>query len=340
MRVSELIARIERIADPARAASWDRSGVQIAGTLAVCDKLALALDPTPGMVREALAWGAQVIVTHHPLTLSPRLPDRVDDYHRLLALVLGSGAWLYAAHTSLDTATDGPPGWLAEALGLTHRRILEPAGSVPHFQARWDVVAGKTVCQALTALPGVRARACGRQVETVFAARDRERVEAVLLSACPDAALVSCIALAAPVTPYGYGLIGKLPAPTTLPALENRLATLLPRRFFLVAGEAPASIATLAYCPGSGAEMAPRAFAAGADVYLTGDLKYHQAQVVPSGKCILDVGHFSLEEVMMRHFAADLEAGFGATGPAVRFFPGNDPFSAHVPDAATSSRTE
>ncbi|MFU2210038.1 Nif3-like dinuclear metal center hexameric protein [Solidesulfovibrio sp. C21] len=340
MRVNDLIGVIERTAVPARAASWDRSGVQIAGSLADCDKLAVALDPTPSMVGEALAWGAQVILTHHPLTLSPRLPDRVDDYHRLLALVLGAKAWLYAAHTSLDTAVDGPPAWLADALDLTDRRILEPAGTEPHWQARWRAAPGKDVALALSALPGVTAHPCVRQVEAVFPARERARVEAALAAVCPEASLISLVALAAPAVAYGYGLVGRLPAPTTLSELETRLAALLPRRFFIVAGDPSPVIASLAYCPGSGADMAPRAFAAGADVYLTGDLKYHQAQSVPPGKCVVDVGHFSLEEVMMRRFADDLAATLGETGPTVRFFPGKDPFAAHVLDGALPSRTE
>ena len=79
MRVADLIARIEAVADPARAASWDRSGVQIAGTAQTCARLAVTLDPLPDAVDEALAWGAEVVLAHHPLTLSPRLPDRLDD---------------------------------------------------------------------------------------------------------------------------------------------------------------------------------------------------------------------------------------------------------------------
>ena len=70
----------------------------------------------------------------------------------------------------------------------------------------------------------------------------------------------------------------------------------------------------------------------GATVYVTGDLKYHQAQAVPAHCCLVDVGHFSLEEVMMRRFAADLAATFGPGGPEVRYFPGRDPMAACRPD--------
>ncbi len=341
MRVTELVAAIEETAVPGRAASWDRSGVQIAGTREACDKLAVALDPTPSFVSEALAWGAQFLLVHHPLTLSPRLPDRVDDLHRILAMVLSRGAWLYAAHTSLDTAVGGPPAWLAEALELSDRRVLEPAGEERHLAARFAPDAPDALRDALAALPGVTLAPPGSElVEAVFAPRRKSRVLAAVAAACPGASLFSLTELAAPADAYGYGLVGRLPAPLPFGAFLGRLAALLPRGFFTLAGEEPETVSSLAYCPGSGADMAGRAFAAGADVFLTGDLKYHQAQAVPPGRCILDVGHFSLEEVMMRRFAASLAESMGQDSPTVRFFPGNDPFSAYVPQGPAARGTE
>ena len=342
MRVTDLIECIEAVAVPARAASWDRSGIQIAGTAAVCDRLAVALDPLPGVIADALDWGAQVVLTHHPLALTPRLPDRIDDFHRVLSLVLGRGATLYSAHTSLDVVTDGPAGWLAKALALDNRRILEPAGRTPYVSQRYDAPAGGAAAsQALAALPRVTTRSLGPDcLDVVCPAGSRRAVAAALLAAVPDATLLAATELAEPFEAYGYGLVGDLPRPTSGSAFLDQLARLLPRSFFTLAGQLPATVARVAYCPGSGADMASRAFAAGADVYVTGDLKYHQAQAVPPGRCLIDVGHFSLEEVMMRHFAADLAAAFGQDGPEVRYFAGTDPITAHFPDGTATPRTE
>ncbi|KHK01506.1 Nif3-like dinuclear metal center hexameric protein [Desulfovibrio sp. TomC] len=342
MRVTDLIERIEAVAVPARAASWDRSGIQIAGTGVVCDRLAVALDPLPGVIADALAWGAQVVLTHHPLALTPRLPDRVDDYHRVLSLVLGHGATLYSAHTSLDVVTDGPAGWLADALALENRCILEPAGRTPFVSLRYGAPASAGIAnEALAALPRVTTASLSPDgLDVVCPAGSRRAVAAAFLTAIPDATLLAVTELAEPFETYGYGLVGDLPQPTDGSAFLDRLASLLPRSFFTLAGQLPATVARLAYCPGSGADMAARAFAAGADVYVTGDLKYHQAQAVPPGRCLIDVGHFSLEEVMMRHFAADLAAAFGPNGPEVRFFAGADPIAAHFPDGTATPRTE
>lgn len=342
MRVADCIARIEAVADPARAASWDRCGVQIAGTVAECSRLAVALDPLPGVVEAGLAWGAQLILTHHPLALTPRLPDRLDDFHRVLALVLSRGATLYSAHTSLDVVTDGPAGWLAEALQLGNRRILEPAGCAPFLSLRFAVPEGTAAGRdALAALPRVVVvQSAPDRLEAVCPRALRARVEAALATAAPGAALLTVTELAEPCTPYGYGLVGDLPRALAAEAFLDRLGALLARPFFTLAGRMPATVGRMAYCPGSGADMAARAFAAGAEVFVTGDLKYHQAQAVPADRCLVDVGHFSLEEAMMRRFAADLAAMLGPGGPEVRFFAGADPITAHFPDGTATPRTE
>ena len=80
------------------------------------------------------------------------------------------------------------------------------------------------------------------------------------------------------------------------------LLELLGRRISLatatVCGPVPAEIRRLAYCTGSGSSLLAEAEASGADVFVTGDVKYHTA--LDTRICILDVGHHSLEEEMMR----------------------------------------
>lgn len=269
MLTTEIIRRIERAADPRHAAVWDKSGVQIAGLADSCRRLAVALDPGPETVGAALAWGAHFILTHHPLLLTPRLPDRVDDYHRVLRLVLGQGAWLYAAHTSLDVRPDGPAGWPARAFDLTNTAVLEVTGEMP----------GTPLADGTTGS----------------------------------------------VRPIGFGLVGDLARPLAITDFFARLADLTGRDFFTLAGDAPERVARPAFCPGSGASLSEAAKAAGADLLVTGDLKYHQAAAAPLP--ILDVGHFCLEERMMRLFAATLAEELGPAGVEVKHFPGRDPLA-------------
>jgi hypothetical protein len=79
--------------------------------------------------------------------------------------------------------------------------------------------------------------------------------------------------------------------------------------------------------PRIGRRPGPAAFARGADVFLTGDLKYHQAQAVQDLGLTMDVGHFCLEETMMRIWSESLDRELSPEGIRVVFLPGRDPFA-------------
>ena len=244
MHVAELIAGIERIARPGNAASWDRSGIQVASARREVTRLAVALDPTPASVRAALDAGADCILSHHPLSLSPDLPRHMDDYREVLRLLLGADVPLYAAHTTLDVNTSGPAAWLADALGLQNRAVLE-----------------------------------------VVAPPERPGE-----------------------LPAGYGLAGDLPAPMEFAAFNALLTRLLKFSGGTACGPVPERVARVAYCTGSGSSLWREAQAAGARLFITGDVKYHTALEARIG--ILDVGHHSLEEEMMRRMSEMLAAQF------------------------------
>lgn len=259
MDVYQTIASIERIAPPGGQAAWDRSGVQIAGVSPNVARLAASLDPTSEAVTAALSWGADFLLTHHPLYMEPKPLDAPGPFLDVARAILAAGAWLFAAHTSLDANPVGPAGWLARTLGLIDTRVLEPTAEG-----------------------------------------------------------------------LGFGQAGRLPAPLDWDDFEQALAAAVGREFWTVAGAPPRRVASVAVCPGSGGSLAPAALAAGADVFVTGDLKYHQALDAihaRPGLCVVDVGHFSLEEEMTRLLAGQLGADLAPAGVEVRFFPGREPFA-------------
>lgn len=122
---------------------------------------------------------------------------------------------------------------------------------------------------------------------------------------------------------FGYGEIGNLPTPVPFGQIVNRLLKLTKMECANLAGSgAGGSCARLAYCGGSGGDFIALAQAKGADIYVTGDIRYHAA--LSAGIPVLDVGHHSLEEEMMRRFALLL----GEMLPEIRvdFFPSLSPF--------------
>src|SRR5206468_5893467 len=95
-------------------------------------KVLLAVDPVAAVVDEALGWGADLLVTHHPLLLSavhgvPASDPRGALVHRLIR----GGCALFVAHTNADVASPGVSDALADVLGLVDVRPLAPAAADP-----------------------------------------------------------------------------------------------------------------------------------------------------------------------------------------------------------------
>ena len=238
MLVQDICKAVERTAPLSHAAPWDNSGVQVACTREDASCIAVCLDPTPQAVHEALSLGAQCVVSHHPLLLQGRLPNRLDAFHTVLRELFTADALLYAAHTTLDSNPHGPVSWLARELRLRDARVLE------------------------------------------------------VTSALPDGGEA------------GFGLVGDLPETVSLDGLLALLAPHISLEVATLCGPYVTRISRVAYCTGSGASLAELAAQAGADIFITGDVKHHAA--IDTTVAMLDVGQHSLEEEMMRRFALQL----------------------------------
>lgn len=339
MHVNDLIKIIEDIAPPACAASWDRGGVQVAAHRGHVDKLGVALDPVPGSVDKAMDWGADFLLTHHPLALKPSLPDHADDaYHYVLGALLRSDVWLYSAHTSLDVQPGGPVRWLAGELGLEDVAVLEPTGK---RSARWFKILGQaavlaTVTRDLEQAADIEFFSMSPQVlELVCPEQLSPVVWAAVLNDTSGSLRVLSQELDHPAETIGFGFVGSLPDPLNWEALAHFLEKALGRQVVVLAGAVPEVIRRVACCPGSGASMLHRVRQAKADVFITGDLKYHDARTAEElGLLVVDVGHFSLEEGMMRTLAGQLQVKLANHGVQVEFFSGQDAF-VHVFRAGT-----
>lgn len=276
MLQSDIITVIERTAPLSLMADWDRSGVQVASPRKEISHLAVCLDPAPEQIHAAVEAGADMVLTHHPLTMRAEWTNRLNGYTEVLRTLYSRDVPLYSCHTSLDANPLGPSAWLPDELGLTDRVLLEKTGT--------------------------------------FTAPDGTEVEG------------------------GFGLAGTLPEPVTLDELCRKMRAFLPvDRMCAVArliGDPERLVRRVAVCTGSGSSLLEDAARAGADLYITGDMKYHDALALHSRQIgnstnfcpmsLLDIGHFSLEEEMMRRFALQLDSELEDV--TVTFLPGRDPF--------------
>ncbi len=100
-----------------------------------------------------------------------------------------------------------------------------------------------------------------------------------------------------PAGPCGFGAIGQLAAPLSGPAFIDHCLQSLALPGLQLAGPLPATIRRVALCGGSGSDLAETAFALGADIYLTAEVKHSTARwAEAAGRCLLDAGHYATEK--------------------------------------------
>jgi dinuclear metal center YbgI/SA1388 family protein len=126
--LGEVVAALEARYDPALAEPWDAVGLVCGDRAEPVERVLFAVDPVAAEVDEALDGGAQLLVTHHPLLLTPVHGVPADDPKgRLVHRLVRAGAALFVAHTNADRAADGGVNdALAAALGLQDPVPLEP----------------------------------------------------------------------------------------------------------------------------------------------------------------------------------------------------------------------
>ncbi|MFT3877567.1 MAG: Nif3-like dinuclear metal center hexameric protein [Propioniciclava sp.] len=132
VRVATLAGWFEDAYPPGLAEGWDQVGLSVGDPDASVDRVLFAVDVTDAVVAEAIAAGAQLIVSHHPLLLRGVHAVRTDQPKgRVVATLLRAGISVFSAHTNADAAADGVADALADACGLVDRRPLVPSASEP-----------------------------------------------------------------------------------------------------------------------------------------------------------------------------------------------------------------
>lgn len=123
--LADVVGVLESLYPPATAEGWDAVGLVAGDPGAEVRRVLLAVDPVADVVDEALAWGADLVLTHHPLFLRGTHSVAATTFkgsvvHRLVT----SGCALHVAHTNADSAPRGVADALADLVGITDRRPL------------------------------------------------------------------------------------------------------------------------------------------------------------------------------------------------------------------------
>ena len=341
MKIKEIIAALEALAPPVYQESYDNSGLLVGDANAETDKVLIALDCIEAVVEEAVSKGAGLIVAHHPIVFSglKRLTGK-NYIERTVIKAIQNNIAIYAIHTNLDNVLQGVNAKISLQLGLENLQIMDPmparlyklvtfipqALSAAVTQAMFTAGAGHIGNYAdcsftlegtgsFRAMPGT-APFVGEQgkrhyepenrVEVIVPEHNKSAVIAAMLKAHPyEEVAYDLYKLENKNQQLGAGMVGELKEPMTETAFlqfaKDALQTDCIRHTQLL--QKP--VKRVALCGGSGSFLLDKAVSAGADVFITGDFKYHQFFDADGKIVIADVGHFESEQ-----FTIDLLADY------------------------------
>ncbi|MBQ1286605.1 MAG: Nif3-like dinuclear metal center hexameric protein, partial [Aeriscardovia sp.] len=133
MKVRDAVSELEKMYPLSLREEWDFPGLVLGDLERECRKIFFALDPTIDTAVEAAEWGADLMVTHHPLFFrAVHLIPSTDPHGRSAAILLRAGCALWAGHTNVDAAPRGTNEALCARLGISDLSPIEPEGFFYH----------------------------------------------------------------------------------------------------------------------------------------------------------------------------------------------------------------
>ena len=351
VRVQDLLGLLHGLYPPELAEEWDNVGLQVGDPAAPVERVLVALDPGLAAVAAASRQGAQLLVTHHPLLFKPLRRLTTDDpVGRVVWQAVRDGVAIVSAHTNLDVAAEGLNRWLAEQLELIAAEPLQAtAGQLLKLVVFVPVAHAEAVAEALFAAgagqiggydqcsfrttglgtfrpgPGTTPflgetgrleRVEETRLETIVPQRRLGRVLERLIKAHPyEEVAYDLVPLANVLPDTGLGRIGRLAEALPLAALAERVKVALDCQSVRLVGTPERVVGKVAVCGGSGAGLIQEARRRGADVLVTGDVKYHEARLAEDLElALLDAGHFATERLAVGKLAARIGAEATARG--------------------------
>ncbi len=333
LKVRDIAACLEAWAPRHVAESYDNVGLLVGNPSQGVKGVMVSLDCTEEVVREAIASDCNMIVSHHPLIFKgiKRLNGSTDA-ERAVMLAIEQGIALYAIHTNLDNVLTGVNHQLALLLGCaphTHRILRPMAGGLEKWTVFVPTDHAEAVRQAMAqagaghvgaydqcsfatpgtgtfrALDGAKpfVGAMGevhRESEIRLEMVVRSEVMAAVDKALHDAHPYEEVALDRVILQngrkdLGAGMVGELPAPMAWRDFVDQAKHALGCTHVKHTAPTKPDVKRVACCGGSGAFLIEDAKRAGADVYVTSDIKYHEYFQAEGEILLLDVGHYESE---------------------------------------------
>lgn len=329
--IAEVIAIIEDFAPLHLQESYDNAGLQVGNTNVVANGAMLCIDVTESIVDEAIAKDCNLIISHHPLIFhSLKSISGKNATQRILLKAIKNDIAIYSAHTNIDNSWGGVSHIMAAKLGLSNISVLQPqegkllkvitfvpqshaeavqramftagAGTLGNYDCCSYSSTGTGTFRAMNgANPFVGAvgeihNESEIKIEVITPVAKKTAVIKAMIEAHPyEEPAFDIIQLTNSTKYSGSGIVGTI-APQPKDEFLKQLKNIFGAESVRYSSTDINTISKVALCGGSGAFLIPDAIKAGADIYVSGDIKYHDFTTFGASIIIADIGHYESEQ--------------------------------------------
>lgn len=333
MKISDITNYIEQVAPPSFQESYDNSGLIVGSYQQEVTGVLITLDVTEEVVEEAVERGDNLIICHHPIVFAGLKRFNGNNYvERTVIKAIQNNVAIYAAHTNLDNVLhQGVNTMISKKLGLENTRILAPvkgklmklvvfvpendaekvrtamfeagAGKIGEYDSCSYNLSGKGTFRAgentdpFVGNKGELHTEPETRVETVVPGYLQGKVVAAMTKAHPyEEVAYDIYELKNSWNQVGAGMVGNLPSGIEEEEFLKRVKSIFNCGVIRHTELLNKPIKKVALCGGAGSFLLKDAIKAKADVFITGDFKYHQFFDAEKRIVIADIGHFESEQ--------------------------------------------
>ena len=332
MLIKDITNFLETIAPSSLQEDYDNAGLITGNIGSVCTGALISLDCTEAIVQEAIDKKCNLVIAHHPIVFKGLKKLNGNNYvERTIIKAIKNEVAIYAIHTNLDNVISGVNGKIAEMIGLKNVQILSPK---KHVLKKLAVFVPKAyeekVCDALfkagagnignynecsfkttgtgTFTPGehtnpfsgtigIKNIAEEIKVEVIFPVWLQNNISKAMKASHPyEEVAYDIYDLENQYQETGSGIIGELTEQISETALLKQLAEIFNLKIIKHTTLNGKLCKRIAVCGGAGSFLINTAKAAGAVVYITSDVKYHEFFDADDKMLLADVGHYESEQ--------------------------------------------
>ncbi len=344
--IKEVINVLNVLAPPVLQENYDNAGLIVGDSCMKCSGILVCLDSTEEVIVEAIEKGCNLIVAHHPIVFSGLKKITGKNYiERVVIKAIKNDIAIFAIHTNLDNVIAGVNGKMAQILELKNTQVLAPkkdvlsklityvpndhldklkialfnsgAGSIGNYDECSFSTTGLGSFRALEGsnpfVGNKNEQHIEREVklEVIYPNHlEREVIKALKNIHPYEEVAYDCIALKNTNQNIGAGIIGHLEQSVDLMQFLTKLKGYFNVGSLKYTKPVKEKVQKIAYCGGSGSFLLNDAIQQGADVFVTGDFKYHQFFDADKRIVIVDIGHYESEFLTINLLVDKLKENF------------------------------